>query len=459
MFNYSKTTNFTVISRFMKKPETPPNGKLKKEEREVLFELLEDNERLDKLFEIEKDYPYWEKFKYKTKGFETDSKLLWKLIKLQRERNISRIKVSDISGFKFKYNISGKTLKRLHEFDLNLGGILEGGSIIPEKNKDRYLISSLMEEAIASSQLEGAVTTREVAKAMLRTKRKPKNHSEKMILNNYSTIKEIHSLKNEKLTPEIIKYLHSIISKGTLEDSDYEGKFRTNDDVKVVDVNGEVFYDPPTNTCVDELMEAFCKFANSDRDNDFIHPIIRGIILHFLIGYIHPFVDGNGRTARAIFYWYLISRGYWLVEFLSISRIIIKSPSQYAKAYLFTEYDQNDLTYFIDFNLKSMDLALNSLKEYIKRKVSEKKNLFKIIKSIDVNERQAEIIKQIINEPEVILSINEIQGKFGTAYQTARTDLLELESIGYLNSKLVGKKLIFFKSDNFDEQIRKIHFA
>lgn len=443
----------------MKKPETPPNRKLKKEEREALFELLEDDKKLEKLFEVEKDYPYWEKFKHKTKGFETDSKLLWKFIKLQRERNVSKIKVSDINGFNFKYNISGKTFKRLHEFDLNLGGILEGGSIIPEKDKDRYLISSLMEEAIASSQLEGAVTTREVAKAMLRTKRKPKNHSEKMIKNNYSTIKEILSLKNKKLTPEIIKRLHGTISKETLDDSNNEGKFRANDDVKVVDVTGEVFYDPPSNIHIDELMDDFCKFANSDSNNDFIHPIIRGLILHFLIGYIHPFVDGNGRTARAIFYWYLISRGYWLVEFLSISRIIIKSPSQYAKAYLYTEYDENDLTYFIDFNLKSMDLALKSLKEYIKRKVSEKKNLFKIIKSIDVNERQAEIIKQVINEPEIILSINEVQGKFGTSYQTARTDLLELESLGYLNSKSIGKKSIFFKSNDFDNQIRKIHFA
>ncbi len=443
----------------MKKPETPPNGKLKKDEREVLFELLEDNERLEKLFEIEKEYPYWEKFKHKTKRFETDSRVLWKFIKLQRERSASRIKISEVNGFNFKYNVSGKILKRLHEFDLNLGGILEGSSIIPEKDKDRYLISSLMEEAIASSQLEGAVTTREVAKAMLRTKRKPTNHSEKMIINNYSTIQEILLLKQEKLTPEIIKKLHRIISKGTLDDSTNEGKFRTNDDVKVVDVTGEVFYDPPSHTDIEELMADFCEFANSDKDNNFIHPIIRGVILHFLIGYIHPFVDGNGRAARAIFYWYLISRGYWLVEFLSISRIIVKSPSQYAKAYLFTEYDENDLTYFIDFNLKSMDLALKSLKEYVKRKGAEKKNLFKIIKSIDVNERQAEIIKQVINEPEVILSFNEIQGKFGTSYQTARTDLMGLESLGYLKCKSVGKKSIFFKSDDFDYRIRKMHIA
>ena len=106
-----------------------------------------------------------------------------------------------------------------------------------------------------------------------------------------------------------------------------------------------------------------------------------------------------------------------------------------------------------------MELALKSLKEYIDRKITEKKNLFKIIKNENINERQAEIVKSLINEPDTILSINEIQGKFGTSYQTARTDLLELESIGYLENKLVGKKLIFFKSETFDEKIRKIHFA
>ena len=300
----------------MKKPELPPNGDIKKEEREELLSLYENRELIDKVFEVEKDYPYWDKFKHKTKEFNVDSSLLWKFIKLQRGRNISKINICDVDGFKFKYNISGNTLQRLHQFDLNLGGILEGGSIVPEKEKERFLISSLMEEAIASSQLEGAVTTREVAKAMLRAKRKPKNHSEKMILNNYLTIKEIITIQKEKLTPEIIKRIHSLMTKDTLEEKINEGEFRVNDKVKVVDINGEVFYDPPTHTELPKLIDAFCEFANSKNDKNFMHPIVRGIILHFLIGYIHPFVDGNGRTARAIFYWYLISQGYWLVEFL-----------------------------------------------------------------------------------------------------------------------------------------------
>jgi len=444
----------------MKRPESPPNGKIKsKKDRETIFSLIEDPKLLEQIFATEKDYPYWEKFKQKVKGLDISPALLWKFIKIQRERNIYRLKISKVNGFEFKYNTSSsRILERLHQFDLNLGGVLKGQSIIPDNEKDRFLISSLMEEAIASSQLEGAVTTREVAKNMLRAKRKPKNQSEKMILNNYLTIREIVKYKDEKLTPELIKKLHAIITKNTLDDKENEGKFRITDEVKVVDdITGEIFYNPPNFKDLDLLMKDFCQFANSKNEKGFIHPIIRGTILHFLIGYIHPFVDGNGRTARAIFYWYLVSQGYWLIEFMSISRIIIKSPAQYARAYLYTEYDENDLTYFIDFNLKSMDLALKSLKEYIGRKLVEKKQLTKLILSDDFNERQAEIIKDFINNNELSLTINEVQSKFGTVYQTARIDLIKLTEMGYLASKSVGKKLIFFKSGEFENKIKALH--
>lgn len=443
----------------MKKPESPPSRNITtQEEREKVFSIIESPELLSKIFNIEKDYPYWEKFKQKSKHLNVTPSTLWKFAKIQRDRNTYRLKISDVQGFEFKYNSSaGKIQERLHQFDLHLGGILKGNKIIPDTDKERFLISSLMEEAIASSQLEGAATTREVAKNMLRAKRKPKNHSEKMILNNYLTIQEIIKVKNEPLSPTLIKKLHSIITKDTLESNSQEGEYRTNNDVKVVDhITGEIFYTPPCHTELEKLIEQLCDFANSLNDKGFIHPIIRGIILHFIIGYIHPFVDGNGRTARAIFYWYLISKGYWLIEYMSISRIIIKSPSQYAKAYLHTEYDENDLTYFIDFNLKSMDLALKSLKEYISRKLNEKKQLTQLILKDDFNERQAEIIKDLINDNIISITINEVQGKFGTVYQTARVDLLKLEEMGYIMSKTVGKKLIFFKSDQFDEKIKKI---
>lgn len=434
----------------MRKPEKPPFKGMSYTDPTKMVELMLDNHVMEKLADIEKEYPYWESFKYKTKKLVEEPRFLWEIVQFRRSGTSMHLRIDKQPGFHFKYNTPGRFLQMLHEFDLHLGGVLEGSSIIPEEQKNRLLISSIMEEAIASSQLEGAVTTRGVAKAMLQSQRKPKNHSEKMILNNYLSIREILKMKDRPFTVDLIKHIHKTISKNTLKDPANEGQFRTSDDVKVVDMTGEVFYEPPSHIHLDSLMESFCVFANSEKDTGFIHPIIRGIILHFLIGYIHPFVDGNGRTARAIFYWYLLSKGYWLVEYLSISRIIIKSPTQYARAYLYTEYDDNDLTYFIDYNLKSIDLALNSLKGHIKKKVEEKRDLYNLLKHAHINERQAEVIKEFINDGMTILSISEMKTRYAIAYQTARTDLQKLETAGYLKSKPVGKKRVYFKSDNFD---------
>lgn len=60
--------------------------------------------------------------------------------------------------------------------------------------------------------------------------------------------------------------------------------------------------------------------------------MLRAILLHFWLAYDHPFEDGNGRTARSLFYWYMRTQGYWLVEYLLISNILRKAPAQYTRA-------------------------------------------------------------------------------------------------------------------------------
>jgi Fic family protein len=440
----------------MKKPELPPHGQVTPENVQQVIDIMTNPNIISELTYIEQEHTYWEVFKYKVRKINIDPALLWIVAKMQREQTVTKIKMCEAAGFSFKYRSTAKILKHLHNFDLNLGGILDGGgTIIPTDEKNKYLISSIMEEAIASSQLEGAVTTREVAKEMLRTQRKPRNISEKMILNNYLTIKKVIEVKDKKLSKELILEIHSIISKGTLDNSINEGKFRENNKVKVVDdVTNEIFYTPPDFNQIESLIKDLCAFANDNNsEGDFVHPIIKGIILHFLIGYIHPFVDGNGRTARAVFYWYMVSRGYWLVEYLALSRIIMKSPVKYARAYLYTEYDDNDLTYFIDYNLRAMDLALKSLKEYINRKIKERKNIFEIVKNENVNDRQAEILKEFIIDSKKTITIKEVENSFDVVYQTARTDLLGLVKLGYLHEKYTGKKIVFFRANNFEKKI------
>ncbi len=376
---------------------------------------------------------------------------LWKLMKLNRKIKSKKIKVSELGGYQFDSNTTDFISKSLHRFDLNLGGVLEGSTTIPEGQGDKYMINALMEEAIASSQLEGAATTRKIAKDLLRTERKPQNISERMIVNNYLTIKELKKFTDRKLTPSLILHIHKTITSDTLELSKNEGKFRTNNNVNVVDgITGEIYYTPPDFNEIPQVINDICSFANSNQGNDFIHPIIKAITLHFLIGYLHPFVDGNGRTARALFYWYLLSKGYWLVEFISISKTILNSPAQYSRAYICTENDDNDLTYFYNYNLKMLSRALEGFRKYISKQISNKTNIYALQKIKDINERQVEIIFKIQKEKHKMFTIKEVQNTYNIVYQTARTDLLKLEKLGFLFQKKSGKKLLFFKSNRFD---------
>ena len=207
-----------------------------------------------------------------------------------------------------------------------------------------------MEEAIASSQLEGAATSRQVAQQMLCSRRKPRNRNERMIVNSYLTMKAVRSLTKEPLTPDLILRLHSMITSGTLDDSGNEGRFRDNDGIRVIDSSGIVLFTPPSHSKIPCVIGEICRFANEEQDA-FMHPVVKGIVLHYLLAYLHPFNEGNGRCARTLFYWFVLKHQYWLFEFLAISRVIKDTSGQYKKAYLYTESDGNDLTYFIRYNL------------------------------------------------------------------------------------------------------------
>ncbi len=439
----------------MKKPEKPPEIKDRINTGDATKTLIEANkwEAFVKIYKQE--YPYWEELKYKVKGWKISPEKVWGILKNTREYTHQIITPSSVPGFLFTFNIPNFLQKSLHELNMNLGGILQSESIIPAGDKDRYLISSLMEEAIASSQLEGSVTTRKVAREMLEKNKKPQTESERMIANNYEVMRWLIQNKDKKLSPGNLLKIHSLITKDTLKSKEDEGRLRTNDEVTVNEaITNEIFYEPPSYKYLNKLVDDFCTFANQEDESDFfIPPILKGIILHFLIGYIHPFVDGNGRTARAVFYWYLIKKEYWLIEYMSVSRIILKSKSQYARAYLHTEYDENDLTYFLIYNVKCIEEALGDLKKYIHKKTQEKKNTLALIRSAEYNDRQVVLIKDILQDQHQYFTVKQIELRFNVNNQTARTDLTLLVKKGILEQKTSGKRAQFFPTPNFEKKL------
>lgn len=241
----------------------------------------------------------------------------------------------DKDGLSFSYALPDDALRGIELVDKQTSGRIGAPApVLPEApTRERYVINSLIEEAITSSQLEGAATTRKVAKEMLRTGRKPRTRDERMILNNYTGMLRVRELRHERLTPAMITEFHRIIADGTLEDQSDCGRLQLpgEDRVVIVDYDDdEVMHTPPGASQLPERLDRLCQFANGDLDTAYVPPVVRAILLHFMLAYDHPFVDGNGRTARLLFYWSMLSQDYWLAEFLPISRLLKKAPAQYA---------------------------------------------------------------------------------------------------------------------------------
>ena len=389
----------------------------------------------------------------------------WLTIKLARHDGLRALALADATGQPFRFSVPEVALEALHAIDLCTAGNLAAGGkvgvsgqVLNPENRNFFPAASLMEEAITSSQLEGAVTTRKVAAEMIRTGRKPRDLSERMILNNYRTMQRIRDLKDLALTPDVVFEVHRMVTDDTLDDPTAAGRFRRPDEKIVVSGEyGEVVHTPPIATELPERMALMCDFANNLTPDAFVHPVVRGIILHFWLAFDHPFVDGNGRTARALFYWSMLRQGYWPFEFISISHILRKAPVKYVRSFLDTETDDNDLTYFVVAQADVIIQALRELSTYIDRKSAEVREAESTIRSLDLfNHRQSALIIEAVKSPGRRYTIKEHRHMHGVVYQTARTDLLDLANRGVLELKKKGKELVFRVPSDIGERLKRL---
>lgn len=404
-------------------------------------------------------YLHWDKLRRYSPPAGLNHREWWLILKLSRADSLKPIGLKDKAGRPFRFMVPDLVQEELHQIDLGAGGLVG----IPEpitnpQTRDRYLVSSLMEEAITSSQLEGALTTREVARDMIRSGRKPRDTSEQMIFNNFITMQRIRTLKGSPLTPDLVFQIHRWVTEKTLDDPTAAGRCRRPDEKRVVaDDYGEVYHDPPPAVELEERMVDMCAFANGETPGYFVHPAVRAIILHFWLAYDHPFVDGNGRTARALFYWAMLHHNYWLFEYISISNILRKAPARYGRSFLHTETDDNDLTYFLIAQTRVIRQAIRELHGYIEKKTAELRDVESHLRALELfNHRQIEVIRHSLKHPTRRHTFASHQKSHGIAYQTARTDLLSLAARGVLEMRKRGRQMTFIVPADIDERLMKI---
>jgi Fic family protein len=429
----------------MKIPQSPPpfheafHRLSKARQAEVLFHPGGANS--------DKRYLHWNDLRRKPPPAGLSAEEWWLNIKWWRMRDYRRIGLKDKQGQPFVFGTPDSLQQSLHEIDRGLGFALNlPESVVQPDVRDSYIVSALVQESITSSQLEGAVTTREVAKEMLRSGRQPRDKSERMILNNYLTMQRIQSLRTEPLSPELVFELHRRVTEGTLEKPDAAGRFRrTEENIRVIDeIEGTEFHIPPPAKELSDRLQAMCDFANGQAPDYFVHPVLRAIILHFWLAYDHPFVDGNGRTARALFYWSMLRQGYTLFEFVSISQILLLAPVRYAEAFLHTETDENDLTYFILHQTEVITRAVEALHQYAAKKASDLKKTDRLLRGLEgLNHRQQALLTHAMRNPSARYLIEGHRRSHAVTFPTARNDLFNLVERGLLTVNKEGRFNVF----------------
>lgn len=439
-----------------KRPEPAPAGDLPGEVLGELLRSLQSGGIAELVRRTNRDYLYWDTFKQLPMPAEIDPADAWRFVKILRSLERKPTPVSDVQAHPFTYASTEEIQRCLHVIDRGAGGrITTAEAGIPAHARQRYLISSLMEEAIASSQIEGASTTRKVAKDMLRSGRSPANRPERMILNNYRTVSRLREMTAEPFSPGLIVQIQAWLTEGTLDDDSDVGRLRDTDDILVLDGStNAVLHVPPRAASLAKELERLCDWANSDGP-DFEHPVLRACILHFCLAYLHPFVDGNGRTARALFYFYLLKQGYSVFEFVPISRVILRRRGQYDRAYLYAEADDADMTYFLVFHLHAIETALEELWGYIERRAQRDRELSRVVSADgSLNYRQRAALSRAIADRDVVFTFESHRASHDVSYPTARDDLLGLVERGYLVKRKEGHAFAFTPAEDLSDKVK-----
>jgi Fic family protein len=408
------------------------------------------------------NYLHWDKLQRLDPPPGLTSEQWWLKVKAARENDLRVLPLVDPDGEPFRYALLDSMWRQLRYIDQRCGGEIAMDEVVTSERQAgrRFLVNSLMEEAIRSSQLEGATTSRREAKEMLRSGRAPRDRSERMIANNYRALQFMRDEMGESLSAESILELHRIVTEGTLDDPTAAGRLQRPGEQRVAVFDrddGRPIHKPPPAEQLPDRIRLLCEFANEGDDGEqFIHPVIRAILLHFWLAYDHPFEDGNGRTARILFFWLMRVRGYWLAEYLPISRFIRTAPAQYARAFMETEADGGDTTYFLLHQLQVIERAIDDLHVYLQRKTAEVRDIEQLLHDADfLNGRQLALLTDAVRHPDASYTFDSHAQSHRVSHETARTDLRQLVDRGLLSRRRKGRRHVFEPAPDIEERLKE----
>ena len=354
----------------------------------------------------------------------------WPVMEEARKKNAISLPLKAQNGLPFWFVIN-KTI----EAQCDAVAAIARRSFVFDELSEKTMEEATIDEAVWSSVIEGAFTSKAEAARIIQQNKSPSNKSEQMVKNNYQALMYVLEHLEDPITAQTLIDIARIVSRGA-SDETVEG-FRT----VPVYVTGreEIVYTPPDAAQIPALVDDLIAFITDSE----LHPLLKACIAHFYFVYVHPFTDGNGRTARALSYMMLLRTGYDFFRYFSISGLIAEERGRYYKAMRQVETSGNDMTYFIDYYSSMLSRSVERMKEHLLGHVLTEKRMHALQAAGRLNERQQKGTRWLLEGKTAQVTVDAWKKKFRTATETARQDLLLLCEEGLLERKMEGRKAIF----------------
>jgi len=335
--------------------------------------------------------------------------------------------------FKPKYTITDKILNNISQI---MAGreVVEHSKLIP-KWELKLKKEARVHNAHSSTSIEGNKLTLEQVKALAENKEVVATEKDKKeVLNYLKTLDSIPEYASKKTTSvKLFLKIHKTVTIGTLRDNKDCGAFRK----RQVFVGRRIFdgtsfkeiveYMPPKTKDVPQLTAEFLDWLNLDKTKE-VNPVISAGIVHYEIARIHPFIDGNGRTARLIASLALYKSGFDHRRFFALDDYYDENRSAYYAALKTVQANKGDITKWLEYFTDGVLYSINKVKDFIvKMGLSQK---IEEGERIELTQKQVKILERIKEKDKI--SNKDLRDMFGVTRQAILKEI----------SKLIDAKLI-----------------
>jgi len=298
---------------------------------------------------------------------------------------------------------------------------------------------ALVLESHYSTHIEGTALSLEQARKILNgNKVEGVREDDKKELLNYRKAMDFVSKylgKEDPMTEGLIREIHKILVKGVRGGRAEPGEYRAVQNYVINSRTKEIIYTPPPPLEVPHLVRGFVVWSNKDKD---ISDILAAGIAQFQFVHIHPFLDGNGRTARLLSTLILYKTGYDFKKLFTLSEYYDKDRPAYYEAIQSVRENNMDMTFWLEYFVEGLRSQMNSIKEKSQR-IIKYDSVLQRASSTGLLERQIKALRFIIQNESI--SRSEYVEKFKVSLRTANYDLSLLETKGLIKRIGTGRTI------------------